>query len=263
MHMQSPVVARKPGQPGSLAPKSLARRIARRLMRWKYPANSLQVERAEHRFYLDYLREGMTVFDVGANFGEVTLLFSRFVGGGGHVHSFEASSEVYGRLRQMCDIAGRTNISINHAAVADAAGVVQLHVYDREYSGWNSLADRPLANYGIDVKPIGVENVESTTIDDYCDEHGIDHIDLLKIDVEGAEYQVLLGARRMLQEKRVGCCVFEFGQTTFDMGNTPEEIRGYLNSLGYRIRNIVPGDPLFPGGTGVETARFSIHVAVP
>lgn len=263
MHMQSPVVARNPRKPGSPAPKSLIRRIARRLMPWKYPANALQVERAEHKFYLDYLREGMMVFDVGANFGEVSLLFSRFVGARGHVHAFEASSEVCARLGQMCEIAGRTNISINHAAVADAQGVVQLHVYDREYSGWNSLADRPLADYGIDVKSIGVENVESTTIDDYCHEHEIDRIDLLKIDVEGAEYQVLIGARRMLQEKRVGCCVFEFGQTTFDMGNTPGEIREYLNSLGYRIRNVVSGDPLFPGGSGAESARFSIHVAMP
>lgn len=263
MHMESPVVAKSLEPSRTLAPKSLARRIARRLMRWKYPANALQVERAEHKFYLDYLRDGMMVFDVGANFGEVTLLFSRFVGAKGSVHAFEASSEVYGRLQQMCEVSGRTNISINHAAVADARGVVQLHVYDREYSGWNSLADRPLADYGIDVKPVGVENVESTTIDDYCDEHGIDRIDLLKVDVEGAEYQVLMGARRMLQQKRVGCCVFEFGQTTFDMGNTPDEIREYLNSLGYRIRNVVPGDPLFPGGANVQTARFSIHVAMP
>src|SRR2546430_5637065 len=39
---------------------------------------------------------------------------------------------------------------------------------------------------------------------------------------EGAEYQVLLGARCMLQEKRVRCCVFEFGATTFDMGRSEE-----------------------------------------
>ena len=52
-----------------------------------------EVERSEQIFYLNYLRDGMTVFDVGANVGELTLLFTRFVGLSGRVHSFEASGE--------------------------------------------------------------------------------------------------------------------------------------------------------------------------
>src|SRR2546430_14134629 len=80
---------------------------------------------------------------------------------------------------------------------------------------------------------------------------------------EGAEYQVLLGARCMLQEKRVRCGVFEFGATTFDMGNDPDAIEDYLTGLGYRLRNIVRRDPVFPGRTGAEAARFSMHVASP
>jgi len=239
------------------------RRIARRLLKGRAPANALRVEQAEQKFYIDYLRDGMTVFDVGANVGEITLLLSRFVGLNGAVHAFEASSSVFDRLRQICELAGRTNITLNHAAVADTAGMLRLHVYGREYSGWNTLAARPLADYGIDVKPVGIEDVPSVTIDEYCREREIGHIDLLKIDVEGAEYQVLLGARRMLEQRNIGCCVFEFGQTTFDMGNTPEQLRSYLNSMNYRIRNVVPGDPMFPGGGAAGTARFSIHVAIP
>lgn len=245
------------------ASESLIRKVARRLLKGKRSANSLKVERAEQKFYIDYLNEGMTVFDVGANVGEVTLLLSRFVGEKGRVHAFEASSAVFGRLSQICELSGRSNITINNMAVADKDGVLKLHVYDREYSGWNSLADRPLANYGIDVKSTGTEDVRATTIDSYCREHGIDRIDLLKVDVEGAEYQVMLGAKEMFRQRKIGCCVFEFGQTTFDMGNTPEQLRDFLKSMNYRISNVVAGDPLFPGGSGAESARFSIHVATP
>ena len=70
-------------------------------------------------------------------------------------------------------------------------------------------------------------------------------------------------SRRMLQAKRVRCLLFEFGQTTFDLGYRPEEIEAFLRSVGYQVRNLVRGDPPFPGGSRVETAQFSMHIAVP
>ena len=155
------------------------------------------------------------------------------------------------------------NVSLNHLALADEETSVHLHVYDNDRSGWNSLAQRPLQNYGIDVKPVCTEEVMATSVDAYCESHGIAQIDLLKIDAEGSEYQVLLGARSMLQAQRIRCCTFEFGQTTFDMSNQPDEIQAYMTEMGYRVRNIVKSDPVFPGREGVAKARFSMQVAVP
>lgn len=221
------------------------------------------VERAEQTFYINYLRQGMTVFDVGANIGELTLLCSRFVQPGGKVFSFEPSSATFDKLTSMCNLSGRDNIEINHMAISDRNGTLEIYIYPEKYSGWNTLANRPLASYGIDVKPVRREQVLSSTIDTFCQEKGITQIDLLKIDVEGAEYQVLLGARHMLEQKRVGCCVFEFGATTFDMGNTPAMIENYLAQMGYRIRNIVPRNPCFPGRESAMSAQFAIHVAEP
>jgi FkbM family methyltransferase len=226
-------------------------------------ASPIDVERAEQTFYINYLREGMTVFDVGANIGELSLLFSRFVGNTGIVYAFEASSSMFEKLSKILTLTRRPRIVLNHAAVADKSGKLKFHVYDDDHSGWNSLADRPLERYGIDLKPDHIEEVESITIDDYCQKNNISQIDLLKIDVEGAEYQVLLGARHMLENQKILCCVFEFGQTTFDMGNNPNEIEAYLNQFNYRIQNVVAGDPIFPGRQSVDEARFSVHVARP
>lgn len=221
------------------------------------------VERAERIFYLEYLRERMTVFDVGANVGELTLLFSRFVGENGSVHSFEASSTTFKRLEIVCETTERRNVALNHLAVSDKNGFIKLHVYDEALSSFNSEAKRPLQDYGLDFEPIGVEETLATTIDDYCENEKIECIDLLKIDVEGAEFQVMQGARRMLKSKRVRCLTFEFGQTTFDMNNEPAQIEAYLNEMDYKIRNIVKGDPIFPGRESVQTARYSMHVATP
>ena len=240
----------------------LARRLLCFLRERSVPASYMDVERAEQTFYIQYLREGMTVFDVGANVGELALLFSRFVGERGRVYAFEAGNGTFQRLTTLCQVAAVRNVSVNHLALADKEGSVHLHVYEDDHSGWNSLAQRPLQNYEINVKPVRTEEVVASTVDAYCEMHGIGNIDLLKIDVEGAEYQVLLGARRMLQARRIRCCTFEFGKTTFDMGNSPDEIEAYLMKMGYRVSNIVKGDPVFPGRADVGTAQFSMHVAV-
>ncbi|MBA3240176.1 MAG: FkbM family methyltransferase [Acidobacteria bacterium] len=226
-------------------------------------ASFTEVERAERIFYLGYLREGMTVFDVGANVGELTLLFSRFVGAGGCVHAFEPTGAGFERLETISRAASLRNVRLNRLALAEEAGAVFLYVYDGDYLSWTSRALRPLENYGIDVKPLTTEEVPATTVDLYCETNGVAEIDLLKIDVEGAELQVLNGAARMLREKRVRCVTFEFGQTTFDMGNSPDRIESFLKDVGYELRNLVASDPVFPGRESVQTALYSMHVATP
>jgi len=223
----------------------------------------LAVEKAEECFYINYLQPGMTVFDVGANVGELSLLFSRFVGTSGKVHAFEALEETFERLRTVITSTGRSNLILNNIGVADVTGARGINVYDRNHSGWTTFAVRPLLKYGIDMKPVRQEMIKTVSIDDYCHELEIPRIDLLKIDVEGAEYQVLRGAEKMLREKRVAVCVFEFGQTTFDMGNDPAEIARFMKQCGYSLENIVNGQPVFPGGEQVETAHFSMHICRP
>ena len=250
--------------------KSRAASVLRRLRRPRgagagaqSPASFVEVERAERIFYLETLREGMTVFDVGANVGELSLLFSRFVGAGGVVHAFEPCGQAFERLGAVCRAASLRNVRLNRLALAEDEGPVSLHVYDEEHMSWNTRAARPLEDYGIDVKPLSVEETPATTLDLYCERNGVAGIDLLKIDVEGAEFQVMLGARRMLSERRIRCLTFEFGQTTFDMGNSPDRIESYLRDAGYELRNVVAGDPVFPGRRSAQTACYSMHVATP
>jgi FkbM family methyltransferase len=226
-------------------------------------ASFVEVERAERVFYLDYLRDGMTVFDAGANVGDLTMLFSRFVGRAGRVHAFEPSGEGFERLSAVCRAASLDNVTANRLALAEREGTVRLHVYGGAHLSWTTLAARPLEDYGIAVKPAGVEEVPATTVELYCERHGIGQIDLLKVDVEGAELQVMRGAERLLREGRVRCLTFEFGQTTFDMGNSPEAVEAFLDGVGYEVRNLVAGDPVFPGRASAQAARYSMHVATP
>ena len=221
-----------------------------------------EVERAEWTFYINCLRPGMTVFDVGANVGETTHLFARFARPG-PIHAFEPGPEAFRRLSALTEAAELKNVVLNRMAVSDHDGEARLNVYDREHMSWNTLADRPLHEYGSGAKPVGVEVVPCVTIDQYCERHQIHQIDLLKLDVEGAELQCLLGASRLLKQKAIKCCLFEYGATTFDMGNRPKQIADLMREMNYRLENVVSGEPLFPGGSEGRTARFAIHVARP
>lgn len=242
-----------------------ARSLIRRLANFRSAASAsyVEVERAERLYYLQYLREGMTVFDVGANIGELTLMFSRFVGDSGSIHSFEPSSVAFEKLALICNAASLRNVQLNQLALAEREGNVTLHSYGDDYLSWTSQALRPLESYGIDVRAVSNEEAPATTIDLYCERNSIASIDLLKVDVEGAEFQVLLGARRMLDARLVRCIAFEFGQTTFDMNNDPDDIERYLKDLGYALRNLVASDPVFPGRESAQTACFSMHLATP
>jgi len=226
-------------------------------------ASFVEVERAERLFYLNYLREGMTVFDVGANIGELTMMFSRFVGAGGSVHAFEPGRKSFEKLETIHTLASLRNVQLNKLALGEKEGTLTLHSYGDDYLSWTSQALRPLEGYGIDIHAVTTEEASATTLDLYCEGKGIESIDLLKVDVEGAEFQVLLGANRMLESRSVRCITFEFGQTTFDMHNDPNDMETYLKNLGYVLRNVVENDPVFPGRANPETASFSMHVAMP
>ena len=230
---------------------------------YKIGSSPLQVTKAEQIFYISYLQEGMTVFDVGSNIGELSLLFSQFVGSSGKVFAFEPCSTTFKKLSTICQTADRRQIYLNQFAVADKEGTLYLNIYDDIHSQLNSLADRPLHEYGLNIKSVSQEAVQVVTLDHFCEQNYINYIDLLKIDVEGAEYQVMLGAKNLFQSHRIKCCVFEFGGTTFDMGNTPDQIEDFLKEHRYIIRNIVKKDPLFPGRKSAKTAQFSLHIATP
>jgi FkbM family methyltransferase len=234
--------------------------VRRRLAR---PTPLREVELAEWAFYLDYLKPGMIAFDVGAYLGEVTLLFSKLVGPTGRVHSFEPVDTTFRRLVSNIAGFGRTNVDLNLAAVSNVCGPAMIYLFGPDSLSWSSLADRPLEDYGIPASSRTIQQTSTVTIDSYCRDHAIDSIDLLKVDVEGAELEVLRGADELLRSRRIGCCAFEFGQTTFDLGHDPLEITHYLKAVGYDVRNVVAGDRVFPGGDRRTTAQFSMHLAMP
>jgi tRNA A58 N-methylase Trm61 len=103
-----------------------AKKLKQRLNKISQVATPIEVEKNEQILYIRYLQEGMTVFDVGANIGELSLLFSRFVGSSGQVHAFEASQSTFDKLSTVCKIANYPQITLNHLDVADQEKILKL-----------------------------------------------------------------------------------------------------------------------------------------
>lgn len=152
------------------------------------------------------------LFDVGANQGVfANHLIKAWQGMDYQLYAFEPSVKTFSILRQ--HVVERPYVHLVNKGLSDKTGTMDLF-YDKEGSGLASVYPRDLSHYHIDFS--SRETIQLTTLDDFCASEKIDHIDFLKLDVEGHELAVLKGAARMLGEGKVQLIQFEFGGCNID-----------------------------------------------
>ena len=180
-----------------------------------------------------FLKEGMVVFDLGANLGQYTLLAAKCVGRKGRVYSFEPSSRMFGELEFNVRLNGLLDVCVlNRAAVSDATGMARLSRYEEGAEVFGSIGSHKRKEASI----IGYEEVRTITLDDYIKDTGINRVDFMKIDIEGAELLALRGARNLLSRSDSPAILLEVEDVnTSGFGYKAIEIWDYLRSLGYRM----------------------------
>lgn len=138
------------------------------------------------------------VFDVGANVGDMTMsMCERFLGA--TVYAFEPCSTTFETLRARVEASPyRDRIRLHRLGFSDTNGTGLLHV--TSHHGANSLVDitSTYRVFNPHVREEDTENVKLVRLDDFVGEAGIRHIDLMKVDVEGAEYEVFAGGVRTM-----------------------------------------------------------------
>ncbi len=163
-------------------------------------------------------------FDVGANVGDWTESFLRQENArGATVHAFEPCSGTFKLLQER--LSKRAEVFLNQAACSDHAGVASLAV-DAVASGVNALVNDDFKER---------EEVALTTIDAYCRAKAISHINLLKVDAEGHDSIVLLGAHAMLEAHAIDILQFEYNYRWINERRFLRDAFIYLQPLGYRI----------------------------
>jgi FkbM family methyltransferase len=177
------------------------------------------------------LRPGMIVADVGAHIGFVTVFMAHLVGPSGRVYAFEPAANNLAYLNR--NIAG--NEVENVVVVPRAAGDVTATrtLYLAEGSDMYSLHRHPLSG------PVGSIAVEQVRLEDM-----VSAVDLAKIDVEGAEIEVLRGMERILGEEKRPILLVEWSPACqVAAGHPPDELIIMLRGLGYEPKALGDGDP--------------------
>ena len=187
-------------------------------------------ESATVALFLKMLTPGATVFDVGANVGYYALVAAKSVGPHGQVHAFEATPAVAERFGENVTLNRLTNVVVNHFAVCDRAGEVEFRLQADDSEG-NSLV-----SYATDWLSV---RVPAVTLDDYIADRKVGRVDILKVDVEGAEPLVFAGATALLSRREPPLLIVESNPATLRAaGNSPELLRTQLAAFGYRCYGV-------------------------
>jgi len=176
-----------------------------------------------------------TIFDVGANVGQTAKTYRRLFPSS-RIWSFEPFPASYESLRHALSDQRFHPISV---ALSDQIGTSTLHV------GVASITNSFLVRESDTGKSI---EVQTDTVDHFCREHGIDRIDILKVDVEGAESRVFRGAQEMFSRDAIRSVFVEvYFDPVYEGMPLMWDLHAQLGRFGFRLHGLYS---LFRGANG-------------
>ncbi len=181
------------------------------------------------RVVSSYLRPGDTFIDLGANLGYFSVLGARLVGPRGCVIAVEPQSRLQELLMRNLQLNECYNARLVQAVVSAERGEATLHLTADTNSGGSSLY-RP-TRYRL-----ATERVRSWTFEDLVDRVGADTVHLVKIDIEGAEYDVLMSSGALLRSGRLRVLAVDFHESILQRrGLSSEPVVALLRECGYDL----------------------------
>ena len=177
-----------------------------------------------------HITPGSSVLDLGSNFGQMAVLFSRMTGPSGTVHAFEADPFVCHLLRRNIEANAASNIIVHETAVWRESGRILFYPV-QDFVRFNTFG-----SYGIDPNATAGRQVTSTAIDS-LDLPG--NISFMKIDVQGSDLYAMEGATGTIERNKMPI-LFEF-ETLLqdDFGTSFRDYESLLARLQYKIEKVV------------------------
>lgn len=146
----------------------------------------------------DILRDEMVFIDIGANQGEFSLFAAKRLPNG-QIFAFEPSADMATRLQRNIEANGFSNIHVVPLALSSESGQKTLYVSRQPfYDG--SVHEGLGTLYASESRDQVVQQVSVTTLDDYIRENRVHRVDVIKIDIEGGEFDALKGAEGTIRE---------------------------------------------------------------
>ena len=171
--------------------------VAEMMQRQFYYFGTYLIEEEIIRCWQSMAKGAKTILDVGANAG-IYSLAALAIQPDASVHAFEPTPEIANRLRATAKLNGLEHLYVHEAAVSKRTGTATLKRFRGELGtneGMNFVSENGAEADG--------EKVQTVSLDRFCEERSIDHVDLLKLDIQGHEYAALQGAEQLIRAGRI------------------------------------------------------------
>jgi FkbM family methyltransferase len=188
----------------------------------------------ETQLVLRIVKLNSIVVDIGANIGYYTLIFAKLVGREGKVIAFEPESHNFQLLRKNVTINGYSDIvRLEQKAVSNRDEKQKLYLNQKNLGGHR-------INEPTDCSHDSLQVIETISLDKYLANNS-NHIDFVKMDIEGAEYLALEGMHSILRQSHSIRLMVAFHPPFIrEYGYAPEQVIEFLRNNGFRIYFVDP-----------------------
>jgi len=170
-----------------------------------------------------YIKEGDVVIEAGANIGSETALIARLAGNG-HVHCFEPNPYTYERLKINIAINELGNVSAYDCALGESDSTIAFNIYPKGF------CNPGMSSKYMETAQTRKINVVQKTLDSFAAENKIEKVDFLKMDIQGAEMDMIIGAGGTISK----CKPVIFTEACAPYNNTGQ-LYEKLSAYGYSI----------------------------
>jgi FkbM family methyltransferase len=231
---------------GPHGPRPLTLALDPELMSQRFMLNDLTAgrlyEQETSNFLGTILAPGDTVIDIGAHVGYFSMLAATLVGPGGRVFSFEPEPRNYAHLLDHIELNGACNVCPMHMAVGATPSIAEFFV-NSDNDGGHALWEvgRHPFNEQTRLAPQS-RKVYVTSLDTMFGDRDMRSLKAIKIDAEGAEFAILVGARTLIAATRIPFIVAEINRFGLEsMGASEQMLRGLMEEMGYETYLFQPG----------------------
>lgn len=183
----------------------------------------------EFAFLQKALARDAVFIDIGANEGFYTVFAAHLVGPLGRVIAVEPSPREHARLACNIAINRLSNVSLVKRGLGARKGKALLHIADPEHNGQNTLGD--FGHSG--VTAVDHVAIDLTDLDSLTQEQVLGKVDVIKMDVEGAEFEVIKGGLKTLERHKPTLLFELFEEALRKQGTSSEAVLAQLAELGY------------------------------
>jgi FkbM family methyltransferase len=178
-----------------------------------------------------YLSPGGVFIDLGANEGYFSVLASRLVGPSGNVIAVEPQSRLENIIQTNSSLNECSNVRLIQAVVSSITGTIKIQLSPDINTGGTSL-------FRSTKYPLKTETVPSFTIAEFLSRTEVERCDLIKVDVEGAEYDIFMGAEQVLKAGVLRNIALEIHNSILETrGLSGLRLHEWILSCGYKLND--------------------------